>query len=299
MFSRLSIQIKYTLVFVVAILLVALGFLLGVQDLKAKQLRNEARAVAEQVVSFRAWVAASGVIWVDKLSPEFHDYLGKKLVHEGELMFSKNPALATRELSTIVAKSATRAKFRVTSDEYRNPANAPDGFESRAIKFFKTAGEAAFVDGVEDGTYRFAQPIFVTKACLRCHGDPKEAPKEVIEKYGDKKAFGYKVGDVRGIISVSLPDIGLAEVMSSFVNPYTLGLVALAFLVSFLYTQFGLIRRMQVLTGKAERIAKGGFEEEIEAPMGTADEIHQLSHAVDMLRKSLVVAARHLQKKRP
>ncbi|MBU0500856.1 MAG: DUF3365 domain-containing protein [Gammaproteobacteria bacterium] len=299
MFSKFSIQSKYTLVFVVAILLVAVGFLLGVQDLKVKQLRNEARAVAEQVVSFRAWVAGSGVVWVDKLSPDFHDYLGKKMVHEGELMFSKNPALATRELSTIVAKSATRAKFRVTSDEYRNPANAPDGFESKAINSFKRGEKSGYVDGVDGGTYRYAQPIFVAKACMRCHGDPKDAPKEVIEKYGDKKAFGYKVGDVRGIISVSLPDITLAEVMSSFVNPYTIGLVGVAFLVSFLYTQFGLIRRMQVLTAKTERIAKGGFDEEITAPKGAADEIDQLAHAVDMLRRSLVIATRHLQKRKP
>lgn len=298
MFSKLSIQTKYSAVFFAAILLVAAGFVLGVQDLKLKQLRNEARAVAEQVVSFRAWVAGSGVVWVNQLSPEFHDYLGKKLVHEGEFMFSKNPALATRELSTIVSKSPTRAKFRVTSDEYRNPANAPDEFEGDAIKSFKLDKERPYFDGLQGASYRYAQPIFVTQACLRCHGDPKDAPKEVIEKYGDKRAFGYKLGDVRGIISVTLPDILLTEVVSSFVNPLTIGLVVLAFLMSFLYTQFGLIRRMKVLTEKTKRIAKGEFNEPIEVRQGTSDEIEHLGHAVDMLRKSLVVAMRHMQKRK-
>jgi len=141
MFSKFSIQTKYSVVFIAAILLVAAGFVLGVQDLKLKQLRNEAKAVAEQVVSFRAWVAGTGVVWVNQLTAEFHDFLGEKMIREGEKIFSKNPALATRELSTIVSKSSTRAKFRVTSDEYRNPANAPNKFEMHALETFKRDDE--------------------------------------------------------------------------------------------------------------------------------------------------------------
>ena len=298
MFSKFSIQTKYSVVFIAAILLVAAGFVLGVQDLKQKQLRNEAKAVAEQVVSFRAWVAGTGVVWVNQLTAEFHDFLGEKMIREGEKIFSKNPALATRELSTIVSKSSTRAKFRVTSDEYRNPANAPNKFEMHALETFKRDDEIPYVESLEGDSYRYAQPIFVKKSCLRCHGDPKDAPKEVIEKYGDKRAFGYKVGDVRGIISVSLPDILLSEVISSFVNPITIGLVAVAFLMSFLYTQFGLIRRMKILTEKTERIAKGELNEPIEFQRKSLDEIEHLAHAVDMLRKSLVVAMRHMQKRK-
>ncbi|MCP4285198.1 MAG: DUF3365 domain-containing protein [Gammaproteobacteria bacterium] len=298
MFSRFSIQTKYSTVFIAAILLVAAGFVLGVQDLKLKQLRNEAKAVAEQVVSFRSWVAGTGVIWVDQLTDQFHDFLGEKMIREGEKIFSKNPALATRELSTIVSKSSTRANFRVTSDEYRNPANAPDSFEKQAIESFKQDDEIAFVEALQADTYRYAQPIFVKKACLRCHGDPRNAPKEVIEKYGDKRAFGYQVGDVRGIISVSLPDILLSEVISSFINPITIGLVIIAFIMSFLYTQFGLIRRMKKLTAMTERIAKGELNESIKVQRKSLDEIDHLAHAVDMMRKSLVVAMRHMKKKR-
>ncbi len=298
MFSRFSIQTKYSVVFIVAILLVAAGFVLGVQDLKLKQLRNEARAVAEQVVSFRAWVAGTGVIWVDQLSADFHDFLGEKMTQEGEKIFSKNPALATRELSTLVSKSTTRAKFRVTSDEYRNPANAPNKFESAALEVFKQDDEIQFVEELEGDSYSYAQPIFVKKACLRCHGDPRDAPKEVIEKYGDQRAFGYKVGDVRGIISVSLQDIPLSEVISSFVNPITIGLVLIAFLMSFLYTEFGLIRRMKKLTITTERIAKGDLNESVDVKRNSKDEVDHLALAVDKMRKSLVVAMRHMQKNR-
>jgi len=297
MFSKFSIQTKYSLVFLLVVALIAAGFIIGIQTLKKTQLRNEARAVAEQVVAFRSWVAASGVVWVDKLSKDFHDYLGKRLDKDGELIFSKNPALATRELSTIANKSATRVTFRVTSDEYRNPSNAPDEFESSALNQFKQDEDSSYFDTTDQGAYRYAQPIYVKQSCLKCHGDPADAPKEVIEKYGDKRAFGYKVGDVRGIISVSVPDVAISEVLRAFINPYTIGLLVFAFFLSFFYTQHSIIRRLKLLAAKTEKIAMGNLDEPIDSDANSADEIHQVAHAIDMARKSLVVAMKHMQKK--
>jgi HAMP domain-containing protein len=293
--NSLSIQIKHTIVFSVALLMILVGFYFGVQDLKRMQLRNEAQAVAEQVVSFRAWVAGTGVVWVDQLTPDFHDFLGRRMDQSGGLLFSKNPALATRELSTVVAKSSSRATFRVTSDEYRNPANKPDGFESRAIELFKKNSDANNLDSLEGGVYRYAQPIFVKKACLRCHGKPEDAPKDVIEKYGDKRAFGYNVGDVRGIIGVTLPDIKIKDVAASFINPITLALIIAAFLLSFLYTQRAIIYRLRELTKKTHSIARGNLKEPIKTRGKSEDEIEQVAHAVDMLRRSLTIAMKHLK----
>lgn len=298
MFSKLSIQLKYSVVFLIALIMVVSGLLYGVQELKFKQLQNEAIAVANQVVSFRAWVAKSGVVWVDELSADFHDFLSQRPKAEGDgFYFSKNPALATRELSTIVEKTSSRATFRVTSDEYRNPANAPDAFESSALKIFKEDKDKKTSTAIEGGFYRYAQPIYVEKSCLRCHGSPEDAPKDVINKYGDKRAFGYKVGDVRGIISVKLPDITLIEVTKSFLNPFTLGLVIVAFLLNFAYTQRSIIHRLKLLAGTTERIARGSLDEPIEARSGSRDEVESVSHAVDMLRKSLVVAMNRLKRK--
>jgi len=296
MFSRLSIQVKFLLVFTVAIGLVVIALLIGVQGLKEKQLRHEAIAVADQVVSFRSWVANTGVVWTDKLTGDFHDFLGKREDAAGNFFFSKNPALATRELSVIASKTSTRATFRVTSDRYRNPLNKPDAFESEALAQFINNDEKKYVDRFEQDVYRYTQPLFIKKACLRCHGDPKDAPPEVIEKYGDKRGFGYKLGDVRGIISVKLPNIKLLGVIESFLNPYTIGLFLLAFLITFLFTQRTLITRLQELAKITESIAKGNFNQSLPLDDKSKDEIMLVSHAVEMLRKSLEVAMKHMKK---
>jgi HAMP domain-containing protein len=298
MFNRSSIHLKFGLVFLLTMALVGVALLAGLGSLRVEVLRNEARAVANQVVSFRAWVAQSGMVWVKNLAPGFHDYLADRTDAEGGHWYGKNPALATREVSTIVAASAQRATFRVTSDEYRQPKNAPDAFERDAIASLKQGREMGYREGFEGGEYRYAEPIYVTEACLKCHGDPATAPKEVIEKYGSDRAFGYKVGDVRGIISVRLPDLGVTQVLRTLMNPVTIVLLVVAFLVSYLYVDRGVIRRVRTLTRQAEAIAEGDMEQELRygEPARSRDEIDHLYNAVNLLRNSLKVAMRRMQK---
>lgn len=303
MFAKLSIQVQYAIVFLITLAMITGGLVIGVYSLKRHQLRNEAMAVAEQVVAFRAWVASTGVVWVDHLAPQFQDFLGKRTGMGGPdnatklKFYSKNPALATRELSELANKSATRATFHVTSDDYRNPANAPDGFESASLQLFKSNKATLYNDTIERGFYRYTRPIIVKPACLKCHGDPQDAPPEVIKKYGRKKAFHYKVGDVRGIISVKLPDVTLLHVLKALLNPYALGLILLAFLVNFFYAQRGIIARLKGLAKKTEDLANGQLDLPLDIKPDSHNEIDQVTRAVDLLRNSVVVAMRRLQKR--
>lgn len=298
MLSKASIQLKFGLVFLSTVVLVTAALGAGLYQLRTEVLRNEAQAVANQVVSFRTWVAKAGMVWVDKLSDDFHDFLASRKGGDGGTFYGKNPALATRELSGIVDASAKRATFRVTSDEYRNPANRPDLFEAAAIDHFKSDRESAYFEDIVGDKYRYAQPIFVEKACLKCHGDKEDAPPEVIEKYGSDKAFGYQLGDVRGIISVQLPNITLASILTSLANPITLGLLLVAFVVSYLYVARGVIRRLRNLTKGAVAIAEGDLDlklDYVEAE-NNRNEIDQVYNAVNLLRNSLRVAMRRMQR---
>lgn len=259
-------------------------------------LRNEAQAVASQVVSFRSWVAGSGMVWVDNLSKDFHDFLAKRPDSNGNFYFGKNPALATRELSDLANKSTIRATFRVTSNEYRQAANAPDEFETSAMNDLQANKDRKYIEGFEAGSYRYVQPIYVKKNCLKCHGDPADAPVEVIEKYGSDKAFGYKEGDVRGVISVKLPDLKIMDIAPALVNPFTIGLILLALAINLLFTQYGLIKRLRSLTQSVKTIADGELETELKyaEPGKSKDEVDHVAYAIDMLRNSLRVAMRHL-----
>ena len=296
--KKMSIQVKYILVFLLTLALVGGAFVVGLTTLRDRVLRNEAEAVADQVVAFRAWVAGTGMVWVDKLAKDFPDFLAEKKC-EDLTFYGKNPALATRELSTIANKTSLRATYLVTSDEVRQPANQPDAFEKEAIATFKEDKSIKFIDGYTGNTYRYARPIFVKKSCLKCHGQPEDAPQAVIEKYGSEKAFGYKVGDVRGIISVKLPALSWQGLLTVFANPIAIGLVILAFLLNFMFTQKVIIKRLASLTTDVTAIAKGKLSTPLRYtdPKKSNDEIDHAYHAVDLLKKSMVIIMNKLKKK--
>lgn len=98
----------------------------------------------------------------------------------------------------------------------RNPQNTPDNFETKALKKFEILSEegklnqetfvleTANVDGRE--VVKFAKPILVGAPCLNCHGGEEvseEVAQIINENYPDDKARGYKIGDLRGGISIS------------------------------------------------------------------------------------------------
>ena len=110
-------------------------------------------------------------------------------------------------------------KIKRTSFKYRNPANAPDSNEKKALKYFeeslKETGKLPkyYIQKVkeEDGKvyYRYYKPLKVAPVCLTCHGEKKYMDETVYQKiktiYPNDKATGYKVGDFRGVIRISIP----------------------------------------------------------------------------------------------
>ena len=93
------------------------------------------------------------------------------------------------------------------SMEYRNPVNTPDAFESRIFNKFKEPGhpkgkgigEAVnYSDGFK--VYRYMLPLYIEPACLQCHGEPK-GEKDITGRIKE----GYKLGELRGAISVMIP----------------------------------------------------------------------------------------------
>lgn len=100
--------------------------------------------------------------------------------------------------------------------KYRNPLNRPDKFEKKRLKIFereiaenKTVSE--YYEVIEKGDeriLRYMKPVIIQEMCLKCHGDNSQIPdavkKILFAKYPKDKATGYKIGDVRGAISVRM-----------------------------------------------------------------------------------------------
>jgi hypothetical protein len=191
----------------------------------------------------------------------------------------------------------------VTSDNYRNPKNSPDGFESSAIHAFKIdlikpAGERnAFFETFQGSTYRYSVPVIVNRPCLRCHGTPQDAPREVIEKYGAGRGFGYREGDIRGIITVDLPVISLLS-LSPVTNILSLGLIAAAFAINFYLFKRLILDRITRLTAMTGKMVHGELDTDL-APhyrQDSSDELDNLYNAMDLMRKSVKIVMERLKR---
>jgi hypothetical protein len=98
----------------------------------------------------------------------------------------------------------------------RNVNNAPDDFEKMILNKFalmqqnnELNGETEYAEIVDEGEFkylRYVKPILVQAECLNCHGSENEIMPEVkqliSQSYPDDNAVGYKIGDLRGAVSL-------------------------------------------------------------------------------------------------
>jgi serine phosphatase RsbU (regulator of sigma subunit) len=100
--------------------------------------------------------------------------------------------------------------FENVSDQPRSPEHQADEIELQAMAYFRQNPKEQvlfkpFNNPKKNGEeyYLYARPIWIEKHCLKCHGNREDAPPVVRDKYDT--AWNYKVGDLRGLLSIKLP----------------------------------------------------------------------------------------------
>jgi hypothetical protein len=98
--------------------------------------------------------------------------------------------------------------------KYRNPANRPGEKEGKILRSLETLEQQGvilpeyLVERADQDTYKFYKPLRINKqVCLKCHGDiagNKELSGFMKENYPEDKATGYKMGDLRGAVVVTI-----------------------------------------------------------------------------------------------
>ncbi len=158
--------------------------------------RIEAHTFYDLNLSFRHWAASHGGVYVpvtDAVRPNPYLMVEERDVTTttGKNLTLMNPAWVTREVfEGMNSESSPAIVSRLTSLKYLNPVNKPDPWEEAALrKFEEGATEEATETILKNKPYlRIMRPFRIEEGCLRCHGSQ-----------------GYKIGDIRGGISISIP----------------------------------------------------------------------------------------------
>ena len=160
-----------------------------------KMALHEAKADFNKDQAFRNWATLHGGVYVpiDKRTPP-NPYLSHVPDRDitstsGKTLTLMNPAYMLRQIHEDFGELYGVAG-KITSLKPLRPENRADEWERAALLSFEKGAEEAWeFTTIEGKPYlRFMRPMLTKKGCLKCHGHQ-----------------GYKEGEVRGGVSVSLP----------------------------------------------------------------------------------------------
>ncbi|MBP6209162.1 MAG: GAF domain-containing protein [Anaerolineales bacterium] len=248
------------------------------------QVDQQARVLFQQIVLTRSWAASQGgggvysevtdavqpnpyLLQVDGLTVNINS-------EEGKAYTLRNPALITRELSELAEKEGNYA-FHITSLKLFNPNNTPTTWEADSLKRFESGEEkeSFIIETTDEGAevYRYMAPLYIKESCLLCHSSQ-----------------GYKVGDVRGGISVTIPmNEARAAIQSNNQQLFVIGISLIVFVLAILwllvYSQ--ILQPLNKLQKYAVALSEGDLN--IQAPIQSQDEIGNLAEAFNKMTSQL------------
>lgn len=156
---------------------------------------TQARASFEKDIVYRTWCLKHGGVYVpvtDETPPNpYLTYVDERdvLTPSGRVLTLMNPAYMGREVYEI-GRQHGGAVAHISSPHPMNPKNEADQWERKAFARLEAGEkEALTLDTIDGDEYmRIMHPLVVKAECLKCHTQ-----------------HGYKEGDIRGGISISVP----------------------------------------------------------------------------------------------
>jgi PAS domain S-box-containing protein len=161
----------------------------------------------EKDLLYRFWAAGNGGVYVpvtETTKPNPHlSHLKERDITtpSGRRLTLMNPDHMTRQVHEL-GRTFTDVQGHITSLRPLRPENAPDAWEAQALRTIEAGagefGEVTNYGGVPH--YRLMYPLHIVKPCLTCH-----------------EAQGYRLGELRGGISASIPMKTFASVSADHV----------------------------------------------------------------------------------
>ena len=187
----------------------------------------------------------------------------------------------------------------------RYPDNEADGYERAFLEELNKDSKLAARSEVRmiDGQPFLAvlrRGEVMEESCLHCHGDPANAPGDLVREYGPERSFNRQVGEIVSVISLRVP-LSIAFTQADRVSWQLSGLLLL-FLSALFFAQFWISRRVlltpvKMIRDKALQIVNDEtyLGEVIPLPFGS--ELKELTATFNSLSVGLRSSRDHLEER--
>ncbi len=191
---------------------------LNTEKIKALSIQYEAQSIADFLVAFR--------MTYQEIFTRNHTTLNVSNIYF-------LPIHTINEIAKIFSNLNTKSKISTVSNRPRNPINQANGRQREAINYFlENRNKASYFQTIEKKHY-YSQPLYITKTCLKCHGEKENAPDIIKNNYD--KSYNYKLGDLKGIIDIEINQTKLSLLLESSFK-HKLLLVSILWIIIILFT---------------------------------------------------------------
>ncbi|HDZ21115.1 hypothetical protein LCGC14_0094410 [marine sediment metagenome] len=214
-------------------------------------LDRQAALALEFDLAIRSYVA-------DEIRPAM-----EKRIHKGEFIpEAMSTSFVARSIFDRVGDKFPDYLLKFSSDNPRNPANMAGPDEQKVLEYFRAHPEASKWTGEIDVNgrqyYAHFAPRRMKESCLRCHGDPADAPAGLVQHYGDSAGFHRKVGDIVALDTVAIPLDQIQAALTREVlqeSGIMLAAIGIIFVGVILTLRYIVLRRLSIISAHASRLA--------------------------------------------
>lgn len=150
------------------------------------------RSIFKEFLVIRRWNSQHDGVYVPvteifQPNPYLQDLSRDITTIDGRKFTKINPEYMTRLISDLLTQEKG-IKIHITSLKLTNIANKADEWENNALEKFETGSNEEFsiIGSDRSAMFRYMAPLKTEGSCLNCHGKQ-----------------GYKIGDIRGGLSIS------------------------------------------------------------------------------------------------
>ncbi len=264
---------------------------LGVSWFQYKNMQNQALSEVHKKTEIYLTTASSIRNYVkDSLRPR----IGELLSTNQFILEAMSTSFISREIMNRLKESFPEFKYKRAAVNPRNAINQADEFEVGIINWFSEHPDQFQWKGMikKNGLSYYArmEPILVEEECLACHGDPKDAPMDLIEEYGDKHSYGYNVGDVVAADTIYIPmDASNKQIKEKTIWLFLFGFGSLFSLLAIFVLLFNrtVIKQLKRLLLNLKSIYTDTNTEASLIELSNSDEIEQIRKAFETVTNEL------------
>ena len=266
------------------LVLLCIGLLFGfslnfyLRNLLETEVADKANLVFSNVRAMQTYVR-------EILRPAMFDLLP----HDAFVLEAMSTSYVTRKVMSDLNMAGEQFSFRRVALSPRNPKYEANALERQFIAYFQAHPESPQVTRyITSGGEEYlvmARPAVFDQSCLACHGNPEDAPRVMLERYGRERGFGRTEGEIAGLDSVIIP----VEREAAAIHRISMGFILVfagGTLIIFMVNHFFFDRILAANIGRLASLMRSRFPDEAgqtldKSNTGSGDEIEDMQRGLE------------------